>query len=153
MKWKHPSITKIYEALGAVADDRVEVLGNTGKVYSSSRNKFYNITYDPKTKSIMSNDNSSYYKNNLGYPAIAFLMKIRVLTYDSKIGDILKNIKWKDINQKFKNDFEKALEFILSSKTSQEREILDTFVKKIDEEIRELSLGLLGEKTLPPKGY
>ncbi len=43
MKWKHPSITKIYEALGAVADDRVLVSGNSAKVYSSSRNKFYNV--------------------------------------------------------------------------------------------------------------
>jgi hypothetical protein len=32
MKWKEPPIIKIYEALGAVADDRVEVEGNSAKV-------------------------------------------------------------------------------------------------------------------------
>lgn len=72
MKWKHPSITKIYEALGAVADGRVEVSSNTAKVYSSSRNKYYDIVYDPDKNQIMSNDNSSFYKGELGYPSIAF---------------------------------------------------------------------------------
>ncbi|MFZ1075166.1 MAG: hypothetical protein WAN50_02225 [Minisyncoccia bacterium] len=36
MKWKKPPVIKIYEALGAVADGRIEVDGNAAKVYSSS---------------------------------------------------------------------------------------------------------------------
>jgi len=51
MKWKHPPIIKIYEALGSVADGRVEVSGNTAKVFSSSGNKFYVVSYDPKKTS------------------------------------------------------------------------------------------------------
>lgn len=153
MKWKHPSITKIYEALGAVVDDRIEVLGNRAKVYSSSRNKFYDVTYDPDKQEIMSNDNSSYWKGDLGYPSIAFLMKIGVLPYEENLGIILKGIPWKDINQKFKNDFDKALEFIVSSKTEKERVDLNTFVQKVNIEIKNLDLGLLGNKPLPPNGY
>jgi hypothetical protein len=37
MKWRHPPLIKIYEALGAIADGRVEVNGMTAKVYSSTR--------------------------------------------------------------------------------------------------------------------
>jgi hypothetical protein len=153
MKWKHPSITKIYEALGAVIDDRVEIKGNTAKVYSSSRNKFYNVTYDSKKKQIMSNDNSSYWKGDLGYPSIAFLMKIGVFSYDGALANILRGVPWKDINQKFNNDFDKALEYILSSKTDEEKLKLNDFVQKVDAEIKKLSLSLLGKKTLPPNGY
>lgn len=153
MKWKHPPIIKIYEALGAVADGRVEVSGNTAKVYSSSGNKYYDVIYDARKKNIMANDNGSFWKGYLGYPSIAFLMKIGVLDYESDIGELLKNIAWKDINQKFKNDFDKTLEFILSTKSDTEKQLLIGFVDKVDEEIRKLNLGLLGKKTIPPEGY
>lgn len=153
MKWKHPSITKIYEALGAVADDRVLISGNSAKVYSSSRNKFYNVNYDADAGQIMSNDNSSYWKGELGYPSIAFLMKTRILAYDADIANILKGVPWKDINQKFKNNFEKSLDFILSTKTQKERDDLRILCEKVDAEIKKLNLGLLGGKVTPPDGY
>lgn len=153
MKWKHPSITKIYEALGAVADGRVEVSSNTAKVYSSSRNKYYDIVYDPDKNQIMSNDNSSFYKGELGYPSIAFLMSIKALSCDDNAANILKGIAWKDINQKFKNDFDKALAFILSTKTKEETDLLKDFTEKINKELIKLNLGLLGKRTTPPKGY
>jgi hypothetical protein len=101
----------------------------------------------------MSNDNSSYWKGDLGYPSIAFLMKIGVLSYEENLGILLKGIPWKDISQKFKNDFDKALEYILSSKTAEEKSKLDHFAHKVDAEIKNLDLGLLGNKILPPNGY
>lgn len=153
MKWEHPPIAKIYEALGSVVDGRVEEFENSAKVYSSSGNKFYDIQYDPESNSIMANDNASYWKEYLGYPSIAFLMKTGVLSYDYKTASLLKGIVWKDINQKFKNDFDRALEYILSSKTDEERKKLDILVRKIDGEIKVLDLNLLGNKTNPPEGY
>ena len=153
MKWKHPPTIKTYEAIGAVADDRVEVSGNTAKVYSSTRNKFYDVIYDPEKREIMCNDNSSYWQGTLGYPAIAYLMSIKVLSYDQKIGNVLKGIAWKDINQKFKNNFDKTLGFILSSKSEKESNDLKRLVAIVDLEISELKLGLLGRKMIPPEGY
>lgn len=153
MKWKNPPIIKIYEALGAVSDDRIEISGNTAKVYSSSRNKFYDVNFDPEEKTIMTNDNGSYWKGYLGYPAIAFLIKTGTLSYDKKIANLLKDIAWKDVNQKFKNDFDKTLDYILSSKSDREKESLRNFVDKISDEIKNLSLGYLGKKALPPEGY
>jgi hypothetical protein len=153
MKWNYPPLPKYYEALGAVADERLHVEGNIGKVYSSSGNKHYDVTYNPESNSIMVNDNASYWKGYLGYPAIAFLMKIGVLSYDEKIANILKTVSWKDINQKFKNDFDKALEYILSSRTKKERKSLEIFVTVLDKEVRALNLDLLGEKVRPPEGY
>lgn len=153
MKWKHPPITKIYEALGSVADGRVEVEGETAKVYSSTRNKFYEISYDPISNSIMANDNGSYWQGYLGYPAIAYLLKSGVLPYKPEFGELLKGIAWKDINQQFKNDFDKALEHILSKINPQKLEELKVYVGELEKAIKELNLNLLGERALPPEGY
>ncbi len=153
MKWKHPPITKIYEALGTVADGRVKISGNRGQVFSSSGNKYYAIEYDKDANAVMANDNASYWRGYLGYPSIAFLMSKGVLSYSDEMGEILKGTAWKDVNQKFKNDFEKALEHILSSKTEEQRKRLENFVNKVDKEIKGLGISLLGKKVLPPEGY
>jgi hypothetical protein len=153
MKWKQPPAIKIYEALGAVADKRVEIEGNSGKVFSSSRNKFYEVTYDPAIHAIMANDNGSFWKGYLGYPAIAFMMRKGIISYEAELGDLLKGIAWKDINKKFKNDFDKTLGCVLKSKTKEDRSKLVSFIGKIDAEIRDLSLDILGTKQRPPDGY
>ncbi len=153
MEWTHPPIIKIYEALGAVADGRVEVTGNSAKIYSSSGNKFYTVAYDAAAQAIMVNDNGSFYKGYLGYPAIAFLMLIGELDYSASVADMLKGIAWKDINQKFKNDFDKTLAHILETKTSEERNAIEQEVAGIDQQLRVKSYNLLGGKTRPPGGY
>ncbi|MBI4155846.1 MAG: hypothetical protein HY507_01270 [Candidatus Zambryskibacteria bacterium] len=153
MKWKQPPIIKIYEALGAIADGWVKVVGNTAEVYSSSGNKFYDVTYNPVKKTIMANDNGSYWKGYLGYPAIVFLMKARVVSYNKKVSDLLKDFAWKDINQKFKNNFDKTLIHILSSKSEREKKMLIDFTTKVESEIKALKLGYFGKRILPPEGY
>ncbi len=153
MKWKHPPIIKIYEALGSVADGRIEVSGNSVKSYSSSGNKFYTITHDPASNSIMVNDNASFYKGYLGYPAIAYLMLIGELKYSPAVAEKLKGIAWKDINQKFKNDFDKTLEYILAEKSPEDRVEIEDEVKRIDVQLQAKSYSLLGPKVQPPEGY
>lgn len=153
MKWKQPPIIKIYEALGAVADGRVHVEGNTAKVFSSSGNKAYNVTYDPEQHAIMANDNGSYWKGYLGYPSIAFLMQTGTLSYSETCSNLLKGIAWKDINVQYKNDFDKTLEHILSPMAESDREQLETYVVTVEQEIIKLDLEPLGKKTLPPEGY
>ena len=153
MKWKQPPDIKIYEALGAVADGRVSEQGSTARVYSSSGNKYYDVEYDASAGAIMTNDNGSYWKGYLGYPAIAYLMQVGVLSYDSILGSLLKNIAWKDINTKFKNDFTKTLEFITKDFSSEDRDSLAHYIRKIQEEIEVLGLTLLGKKKAPPQGY
>lgn len=153
MKWKLPPKIKIYEAIGAVADNRIEINCDLAKVYSSSGNKFYDVVYDSNKNQIMTNDNGSYWKGYLGYPAIAFLMKNKVLSYSREAGDLLKGVKWKDINQKFKNDFDKTLNYILINKSESEVVLLKEFVEKVESEIKKLNIGMLGKKILPPDGY
>jgi hypothetical protein len=83
----------------------------------------------------MVNDNGSFYKGYLGYPAIAFLMSIGAIQYPAAIAEEF-IIAWKDINTKFKNDFDKTLAFILAEKSPQKR--LRGKSAKIDNQIKEL---------------
>lgn len=152
-RWEQPPKIKIYEALGSIADNRIEIDVNKAKVYSSSGNKYYDVIYDPDKRLIMTNDNGSFWKGYLGYPAIAYLMKIGLLSYKTELAELLKNIMWKDINQKFKNDFDKTLEYILKSINDDDKKRLNNFVNLIQKEIEDLNLGLLGQKIKPPDGY
>ena len=110
-----PPIIKIYEALGAIADQRIEISKDTtslfgemwsAKVYSSSRGKFYTVTYDPNNNAIMMNDNGAYRKGYLGYPGIALLLLTKKLPLDQVFAEYLKDIPRKDINTKYNNDFD-----------------------------------------------
>ena len=155
MKWKVPPRIKVHEALGAIGDGRIKTDGNTAKVYSSSGNKFYTVTYDSNSYSLMVNDNGSYWKGYLGYPAIAFLMLIGKFPYARKQTDVFKDIAWKDINTKFKNDFDKTLEYIHNI---QKEKGID--VEKLEEEINNIHLkisenlpSILGKKVKPPEEY
>jgi hypothetical protein len=94
MKWKLPPRIKIYEALGCIADGRMEVEGNMAKVYSSSRGKFYTVTYDPERQAIMANDNGSYWQGYLGYPSIAFLMHVGAIRFDHAYAEALEGVAW-----------------------------------------------------------
>lgn len=155
MKWKVPPRIKVHEALGAIGDKRIEIDGNTAKVYSSSGNKFYTVTYNPETHALMVNDNGSYWKGYLGYPAIAFLMMVGKIPYTQEQAEACKDIGWKDINTKFKNDFDKTLQYI--HKVQKERGIkVKDFEREIDGIYTSVGDNLptvLGEKARPPEGY
>lgn len=155
MKWKTPPVIKIYEALGAIGDGRVEVTGTSAKVWSSSRGKYYDVVYDAEKKAIMANDNGSFWKGYLGYPSIAFLLTVGVVQHDKNFAEALKDIPWKDINQKYKNDFDKTLMEVLQ--TVRERggntDGLHTEVERIAHDLDKLALVQLGTRTKPPEGY
>lgn len=155
MKWKIPPRIKVYEALGAIGDERVHIDENSAKVYSSSGNKAYTVVFDPKQNAIMSNDNASYWQDSLGYPAIAFLCLKNILMYNGKLAQDLSGIAWKDINTKFKNDFDKTENYVkekLFSLGWKEAD-LQKETSNILEQISKLDLALLGKKTNPPTGY
>lgn len=156
MKWTKPPLNKIYEALGAIADNRVEIEDNTAKVYSSSRSKYYDVVYDPKKNEITSNDNASFWVGYLGYPSISFLLAKGIVDYDKVLLEYLKGFMWKDINQKFKNDFEKTDAYIDEQIVKKYDIGIDDFHKKLHailDNIMALKLSKLGKTKKPPAGY
>jgi hypothetical protein len=156
MKWPPAPLIKVYEALGSIGDGRFEVSGNTAKVYSSSGNKYYDVEYDPDTQTITANDNGSYWVGYLGYPSIVLLLALGVVKYDSKLAEYLKGFAWKDINQKFRNDFDKTQAYIdeqLVQKYSLDLNEFHAALQKIQAAVNALNLNKLESGKKPPEGY
>ncbi len=155
MKWKLPPKIKIYEALGCLADKRIKIKDAEARVYSSSRKKFYVVRYDENKNAIMANDNASYWRGYLGYPSIAYLMLVGKIKFNPEFAQALANIKWKDINTKFKNDFSKTEEYIKDIIKSKGVNIdeFDREIGRIYRKIKSLKLNYLGNKIAPPRGY
>jgi len=158
MYWELPKDEHcVYEALSAIADERIALneKRDGAKCVSTSKGKFYTITYNPETKSIMCNDNMAYYNSRISYPMIAFLMLNGEIEYEDWILNDLKGIYWKKINQKFKNDFMKAVDFVLNDLEKQGKDIkaMKEEIDRIYKQVRNLKLEMLGEKTFPPQAY
>lgn len=156
--WKPPHINKVYEAITAIADKRIVQepdAPHKAKCYSSSGNKFYEIELDPTTLAMMSNDNSAYYTDSLSYPMIALLMLNGHLERSSFLEEALSGIYWKDINQKYKNDYDRSIEHVL---TELKEKGVDTTkveeqIAEIYEKVIEMKIEHLGKKETPPSGY
>lgn len=153
MKWKIPPINKVYEALGSIADDRIKINGDEAQVWSSDKSKSYIVEYDKDKNTIIANDNGSYWQGYLGYPSIAYLMRIGLIKYDKKIASALKNIEWKKINTKFKNNYEKTNAYALEQarENGYDVEEIKKEIEKIYTQVKELDLKVLEPKIKPPK--
>lgn len=115
-QWKMPPKAKVYEALSAVADDRVQIKGPTeAQVVSSSRDKTYSIEWSEDMRQITSNDNASYWQGYIGYPIIAVLMVLGEIDFKQEVAKQLSGIQWNQINTQFKRDYNKAIDSVLQN--------------------------------------
>lgn len=157
MKWLKPTDEHIvYEALSAVADNRIELINQTtARCSSSSKGKYYIINYDSASKSIMSNDNMAYYKSEVSYPMLAMLMLLGETQYSKELLPYFVDIKWKDINQRNKNNYMKSVEEVLADLESRSVNIqwIKEEVSNIFNKLIAFELNMLGDKVMPPKAY
>jgi hypothetical protein len=148
MDWKLPPRIKVYEALGAIADKRIELIENSkARVKSSSGSKSYDVFYDESNSTISANDNGSYWQGYLGYPAIAYLMLEKKLPFNESLSSKLMNIPWKEINQKHKNDFSKTESYLFKLVDQHE---LEAFASEVLQQIDQLHLQQPETKPRPP---
>ncbi len=100
-----PPRIKILEAVGAIADGRVECLDEkcgSARVASSEGDRVYKVYVDAARGVAYSDDNGTRYRGYIGYPIIAVLMIQGVLPYDERIGEALKGIPWRRLNEEYK---------------------------------------------------
>jgi hypothetical protein len=110
-KWETPPLIKVYEAMGAIGDGRVRPADKTKLVWdvvSSDGTKTYRVEISPDGREISSNDNASYWQGYLGYPAIAVLLARGTLRASAEAIRALAGIPWKELNRRFKNDYERT---------------------------------------------
>jgi hypothetical protein len=105
-----PPIVKVYEAIGAIADGRVEDSGKGGaQVASSDGARRYDVEIGRDGREVSSNDNASFWQGYLGYPAIAVLIGRGLYTPDERTFEALRGIPWREINQRLRNDWDKTV--------------------------------------------
>lgn len=152
--WKQPPKAKIYEALSAVADGRVEIAGLRGDVTSSAGDKKYLIEWSEDGRQIASNDNASYYQGYFGYPIIAVLLVQGRLSFDPSVAKLLGGIPWKKLNTKHKRNYDKAIDEALSNLSGGEeaRRAIENEVDKIAVQLAALDLEKGPVRRPPPPG-
>jgi len=138
-RWKIPPRIKVLEALGSIADGRIELVSeNEARVTSSEGDRIYTVKWDGKL-GITSNDNGSVYRGYLGYPSIAFLMLKGILPFDKELAEALKGLPWRRLNEKFKSYrlVEAYIKEELREKGIEDKRV-DQFIEKTLQEIKKL---------------
>lgn len=151
--WKLPPKIKVLEALGCIADKRISIISKSKEnrktkikaiCISSNKDKLYEVVYIKEDNAIYSNDNGSKFKGYLGYPSIALLMLLRILSFDFLISTALKSIQWKKLNEEFKN-YSKTEFFVkkIAIKKGVSEKKIDSFIDKVMKEIKEKKIKIL----------
>lgn len=156
MYWKIPPKAKIFEALSAIADGRVEYVSETrARVVSSDQSKSYQVSWSPDFKAFSSNDNASYYQGYLGYPILAVLMDKAVLPIDSQVAGVLAGINWKQLNTTHHNQWDVAVGAALAnidwSCQPYSKAQLESKVETLYEQVAQLKIEKIASNIPPPK--
>ncbi len=149
--YKIPIIEKLYEAYSAIADGRITFEADRIFVESSDYSKKYTITKTNNT--YISNDNMSYWKQTIGYPILAVMMLEGNIKFNNEVAKCFAGINWKNINTKYKNDYVKTGEIILSQLAEKRIDIswIKTETESVYAEVKNLNLPYYKSKIFPPK--
>lgn len=111
---KLPPIEKVFEAWTAVVDGRVTLRDGFADVASSDGKKGYVVRFDGNRFS--SDDNGTFWRGYAGYPVLAVLMLQGRLPFDKEQAQLWRDVNWKEVNTRFKNNYSKAVEAVAESR-------------------------------------
>lgn len=132
-----PPRIKVLEAAGAVAGGRVKIISEKeAEVRASEGERVYRVFKDSKSGVVSSDDNGTTYRNYVGYPIVAFMMITGELPYDSEIGEALKDVKWRSLNEQYRSYriVESIIKEKLRGRGISERRV-DEFIKNVLEKL------------------
>jgi uncharacterized protein (UPF0371 family) len=158
--WKNPgkhNINKVYEALSAVVDDRIELIDNThAKCHSSTGSKYYTLSWTADFSAMMSDDNAAFYNGDLSYPMIAVMLETDRISYDKEAAKLLGGIIWKDVNKKTRNNWDLSVFMVLKDlkEKGMDTSVIKTEAERIFALVQAMKVEYLGDKVpQPPEGY
>ncbi len=152
MYLRPPPRIKILEALGAIADKRVECLDRecrAARVVSSEGDRVYRVYVDVEGGVAYSDDNGTRLRGYIGYPIIAVLMLRGIVPFDERIAEALKGIPWRRLNETFKRYalVEREVKKIAAERGVSPSEI-DAFVDKAYSVVKRLRIKRLEQPPL-----
>jgi len=144
---KMPPISKIYEALSVIADERIEILKDSAKVKSSNAKKEYTIKWHQNE--ISSNDNATFWQKYPGYPIIAVWLKKGLISYDKNILKYFKKINWNELNKKNKRNYNESINEFLNGLVEQniDTEWIEQQIDDIYSQIEKMSYNIVRKVT------
>ncbi|OWJ55221.1 hypothetical protein Pdsh_04740 [Pyrodictium delaneyi] len=149
-----PPRVKVLEALGAIADGRIEKLNkNIYRVVSSEGDREYLVYIDVERGLAYSNDNGTRFRGYVGYPIIAALILEGVLPFEERVAEALRGIPWRRLNEQYKRYLlvESHVKRVAAEKGVAPREI-DELVSRVLAALRRLSLRYTGSPPLEAMG-
>lgn len=152
--WKWPPKAKIYEALSAFADGRVDIAHEgEATVASSDRAKTYTVVWNEGREAFGANDNASYWVGYMGYPVIATVMKLGLLRPQPDTAALLAGVNWNELNRAYKRDYDAAVEFVLQHivRDGGDAEAVRAEADRLFGELKLLKLGRITPPGAPPK--
>ncbi|MCE4614678.1 MAG: hypothetical protein F7B60_04025 [Desulfurococcales archaeon] len=141
-----PPRIKVFEALGSIADGRVEIVDENesriiAKIKSSTGEKTYTVIVDLGSKKAYSNDNGTIHRGYIGYPIIAVLMAKGILPFEEKYAEALKGIPWKTLNETYKKySIVEEIVFKQARSNGVYRRHLEAFARRVLGELGRLEL-------------
>jgi hypothetical protein len=123
-----PPRIKVLEALGAVVDGRVRLVGEGRcEVVSSEGDRVYNVVVEGGY--VYSNDNGTLYRGYIGYPILACLMAEGKLPIDAELGEKLRGVPWRRLNEQYKR-YEEVLKRVYAER-GIERERAEAYIDAV----------------------
>jgi hypothetical protein len=152
--WKMPPIAKVYEAIGAIGDDRLRIEdARRAFVTSSEGTRIYEVEIGEDGREISSNDNASYWQGYLGYPAIAVMIARGLLRRpDEAVVRGLAGVAWKELNTRYRNDYDRTIEEVLARAAARgsDTDSIRTAAAALLDEVRTLA-PRQGARRRPPR--
>lgn len=140
MGLRAPPRLEVLEALGAIADDRISVVGSRRAVVKSAdRTEEFHVQWEPSANRVSSDDPGTDQHGYFGYPVVALFMLQGVLPYDPGLASGLRGVKWAELNAQHP-DPRRAVEEVLKNWHWSERQKLDRFVKWILDMLSEMEV-------------
>ncbi len=128
MSLRLPPRIKVLEALGAVVDGRVRLVGEGRcEVVSSEGDRVYDVVVEGGF--VYSNDNGTLYRGYVGYPILACLMAEGKLPIDAELGEKLRGVPWRRLNEQYKR-YEEVLKRIYAER-GIERERAEAYIDAV----------------------
>ena len=145
-----PPRVKFLEALGALADGRVEVMNDKeALVRSSEGDRVYKVYVDADKGIAFSDDNGTVHRNYVGYPIVALLIRQGRLPYDGELAEALKGLRWRELNETYKNyrRVEEEVKKMVGERGIQPSRV-DEYISKSREALAKLRLRKTAQLTL-----
>ncbi|WP_069807108.1 hypothetical protein [Vulcanisaeta thermophila] len=134
-----PPRIKVLEALGAIADGRVQVINdNEALVKSSDGTREYRVYVNVGSREVDSTDNGTVHRGYVGYPIIAFLMKKGLLPVNEELAGKLRGVPWRKLNEEYKN-YARVMEAIISER-GLDRDEVDRYINMVMARLRRMNL-------------